>query len=90
VLSNANERNNRRNQHSCCHRWSEKSMMTVLLLLCVALCWADVEAVAMPTQFVTCKTTASDDMFVIELKPEWAPRGVRIKKQKKKKTTKFY
>jgi hypothetical protein len=63
-------------------------MMTVLLLilgLCIGLCLADVDAVAMPTQFVTCKTSASDDMLVIELKPEWAPRGVRKKKAKKKK-----
>lgn len=48
-----------------------------LWLAVAAACWAGVEAVAGPSQFVTCKTTASDDMLVIELKPEWAPRGVR-------------
>jgi hypothetical protein len=29
-------------------------------------------------EYVTCKTTASEDQFVIELKPEWSPLGVRV------------
>jgi hypothetical protein len=52
--------------------------VVVVLTLMSVLSIANAAIEASTPEFVTCKTTASDDHFVIELKPEWSPLGVRI------------